>query len=48
LREVAQRRSVDEKADVGADALLLVDHAKTDSRVLPLQIGKHRSERGCA
>src|SRR5512135_755135 len=44
LRQVARLLAVDEDADVAPDAVLLVDDAKADARVLAFEVGEQRGE----
>src|SRR3970040_803674 len=44
MRQVAYLIAIHEDADVAPYPVLLVDHAKTDSRVLALQIGEDRGK----
>ncbi len=44
LREVARLLAVDEDAYVAPDAVLLVDDAKADARVLLIEVGEQRRD----
>src|SRR5262245_45303681 len=48
MRQVAYLFAVDEDSDVPPDAILLIDHAKTNPSVALVQVGENRGDGGAA
>ena len=45
MAQVASEQAADKEIHVGADAVLLINHAEADSGIPPLQIGHHFAQR---